>query len=396
MRTRAGFTVVELMIALTVGGIAIASLYTIGSASMRTFREQDRIATTQSSLRAAMAQVKRDFSRAGFLTTPNINQQAERCTPPIPGAPLNDTGTGLGRGRLAAISAYHQNVDRPKQLDPDDLNKWATVDDVMLMGNYATSGEYMGVIMDPNGLRLTIPFSTQSFTRDFTHWYDASGGSAGDCNERALSAAFTPGRLLRLHTLSEQNVYSPISKVGCDTANKVAVIEVSDPIPTECNATSGWASPVSTIRYYAADVPDEEGSRTTKNRVVTLRRTEMNPLDKTKILEVNEDGATRAVDDRAVLDFVVRFSVQFLMRQANQTNSMDFVPATEAMVQANPELVRGAIIEIAARTAEQEPDMTMLPDVRLPPFKVMKTRGAARTRALRAELLLPNIANKGY
>jgi hypothetical protein len=72
--------------------------------------------------------------------------------------------------------------------------------------------------------------------------------------------------------------------------------------------------------------------------------------------------------------------------------------APEADVQRNPEWIRGAIVELAARTAEHEPDMDVsLNTARLPPFRVLKNvQGAARTRALRAEMFLPNIAYEGY
>jgi hypothetical protein len=71
--------------------------------------------------------------------------------------------------------------------------------------------------------------------------------------------------------------------------------------------------------------------------------------------------------------------------------------ALETDVQDKPEFIRGAIIELAARTAEHEPDMDVtLNTARLPPFRVFKTQGAARTRSLRAELFLPNIAYEGY
>jgi hypothetical protein len=109
---------------------------------------------------------------------------------------------------------------------------------------------------------------------------------------------------------------------------------------------------------------------------------------------VRADGT--AVDDRAILDYVVRFTVDFIVRTTD-ANTISIVPATEAVVQANPEFVRGAIIELAARTAEHEPDMDVsLTTARLPPFRVFKTQGAARTRSLRAEIFIPNVALAKY
>ncbi|HET6339704.1 MAG TPA: prepilin-type N-terminal cleavage/methylation domain-containing protein, partial [Polyangiales bacterium] len=99
-RSQFGFTVVELMVSLCVGGIAISSLYAVGAASTRHFREQQRISTTQSSLRSAMNQIKRDFARAGYLATPNVAANGESCGV-APTAPVNDSSNALGRGKLA-------------------------------------------------------------------------------------------------------------------------------------------------------------------------------------------------------------------------------------------------------------------------------------------------------
>ena len=404
MRTRKsrslrGFTVVELMISLCVGGIAISSLYAVGAASTRHFREQQRISTTQSSLRSAMNQLKRDFARAGYLATPNASVNGEWCGS-APTAPLNDSNAALGQGRLAAISAFHKAVAIPESLDPDGLNStFAVVDDVILMGNYATSGEYMDVQIAPDQKTFTIPTTTQSFTRDFTNWYAADGKAAGACSDVALQTAFPTGRLVRVRNRADTNGFGQVARAVCSTATPTALIELKTQI-NGCNPTGGWISPINTIRYHVENAGDQEKSRVTigdVNRVSVLRRTEVDPSDKTKQLEVTESGVPRAVDDRAVLDYVVRFNVEFLMHANGAPRNMILTPAPEGNVQANPEFIRGAIIELAARTAEHEPDMDVsLSTARLPPFRVFRTQGAARTRSLRAELFLPNIAYEGY
>ncbi len=397
-RVTAGFTIVELMIALTVGGIAISSLYAVGAASTRNFREQNRISSTQSSLRAAMNQIKRDFQRAGYLATPNIELAGEWCMKGT--SPLHDDRVNQGYGQIAAISAFHNDVTPPDALDPDKLNKKSLVevDDVILMGNYATSGEYMGVIMAGDGKSLTIPTTTQGFRRDFAHWYTGGGGAVvGTCDQVALQTAFAPGRLVRIHTMPGLHAFTQVTASSCDAS--LAKIELKDAIPSgQCNATGGWVSPVSTIRYHVAEADKESESRLTEiNRVAVLRRTELDPNDKAKPLVINDGGTLRNADDRAVLDYAVRFNVEFLMRK-DADQQVNFVAATETAVRSTPERVRGVIVEIAARTAEHEPDMDNLlgASARLPPFRVLKTPGAARTRALKAELFLPNIALEGY
>jgi Tfp pilus assembly protein PilW len=400
MRTRRakhGFTVVELMVSLCVGGIAISSLYAVGAASTRHFREQQRISTTQSSLRSAMSQLKRDFSRAGYLATPNASVNGEFCGPRV-GSPLNSSSSVAGEGRIAGVSAFHKNVAKPTELDPDNLNeKLAVVDDVILMGNYATSGEYMKITMGNNLTSVFVPSTSQNFTRDFTNWYAQGGGAAGACNNAALQTAFPQGRLVRIRNTVNTSGYAQVAGATCVAGLPQAQISLQTQVQG-CNADSGWIAPVNTIRYHAVNAVDTgvESSRVRidkKNRVAQLRRTEMDPANKAKPLE-RADGTP--IDDRAILDYVVHFTVDFIVR-TNDPSTISIVPATEAAVQANPEYVRGAIIELAARTAEHEPDMDVKDTaMRWPPFRVFNTQGAARTRALRAEIFMPNIALPRY
>lgn len=403
MKTRArkpqGFTVVELMISLVVGGIAISSIYAVGAASTRNFREQARISTTQSSLRSAMNQLKRDFARAGYLGTPNASLNGEWCGS-APTAPLNDSSTAIGRGRLAAISAFNKSVALPTALDPDNLNpNVAAVDDVILMGNYATTGEYTGVTVSPTNTVFTIPTTSQSFTRDFTNWYAANGTAAGACSDVALQAAFPAGRLVRVRNLADTNGFGVVTQALCSTGVATASITVASAI-NNCNPTGGWISPINAIHYYTANATDaREVSRTaTTNRVVQLRRTEVDPSNKANPLQVTQAGVTRNVDDRVVLDYVVRFTVDFLLHANGAPRNVIVSPAAVTAVQANPEFARTAIIELAARTAEHEPGMDPTGNTsRFAPFRVLKdVTGAARTRALRAEVFMPNIAFEGY
>jgi prepilin-type N-terminal cleavage/methylation domain-containing protein len=386
-RSSAGFTLLEIMVALAVGGVALSSIYAVGAASTRHFREQGRISGAQTSLRSAMDQLKRDFQRAGFLATPNVRAPNEACG--LPGAPLDDTTGGANTGRLAAISSFTNNIARPTALDPDNYNTWATVDEVTLMGNYATSGEYMGITVSADGLTVQIPTQWQSFQRDFTEW---SGASAGQCNTTAFTAAFAVGRLVRIHTLTERNFFSTVASAQCPNAGP-AIVVLTTAIPAQCNANLGWIAPVNTIGYRVVNAADTEVSRSTVNRVALLRRTELLPTNKAQPLTLPGNGPR--VDDRAILDYVVSFDVQFLLR-GGAPSSVNFLPTTEANVDAFPERLRGVIIDLASRTTEQELEFD---SQSLPPglaFRVLNTRGGARVRRLHAELLLPNVAYRNY
>ena len=64
-RSQAGFTLVEMMIALLAGSFAIMAVYYLGGVSSRGFNEQSRVAESQMALRTAMEQLRRDISLMG-------------------------------------------------------------------------------------------------------------------------------------------------------------------------------------------------------------------------------------------------------------------------------------------------------------------------------------------
>lgn len=376
-----GFTLLEVMIALAVGGIALSSMYAVGSASTRHFRQQQRISATQTSLRAAMDILKRDFQRAGFMSTPNARMAGETCT----------LTQGIdGSNQLAAVAGYLKGVSKPESLDPSGLNvsSFYTVDQVWLTGNFATTGEYSGISIDADGRTITIPMSWQSFRRDFTDW---AGTTAGSCNAAAFQAAFPVGRLVRVHGLNERNFYSRVRSTVC-TGTTSATVVLEDDIPLHCNLNGGWIAPVNTMRYAVVDATGEERSRIGLNRVSVLRRTEVQPGARTQPLRLTL-GSEDPVEDRALLDYVVHFNVNFMLRRDDGTSIVTMMPFADTAVRANPERVRGVIIDLAARTAEHEPEYSA--DVAAAAFRVHDTAGAARVRRAHAELLLPNVAYRG-
>lgn len=385
-----GFTLVEIMVALTVGGIAIGSLYAVGSASTRHFRDQQRISAAQTSLRSAMDELKHDFQRAGYMSTPNSQVAGEACN-----TPANIDGPN---NRLAAVFWYAKNVAAPGKLDPKGMNVKPdgttpfTVDDVILTGNFATSGEYPNITIESDGVTIRVPMSWQSFRRDFTEW---TGTTAGDCNAAAFDQAFPPGRLVRLHSKTGSMFYSRVSRTSCagngrEGSSDFATVRLVDAVPTVCNMTGGWIAPVNAMHYSVVDATKEEDA--SDQRMTVLRRTEVQSnAHQTPLSSVGNNGTP--IEDRALLDYVVRFNVDFIMRATN-TPTMDYTLRPYSDFQSFPERIRGVVLHLAVRTSQPEPDFTsMVPDAM---FRVNSTGvGAARVRHARAELLLPNLASRG-
>jgi prepilin-type N-terminal cleavage/methylation domain-containing protein len=381
-----GFTLLEIMVSLTVGGIALGSIYAVGSASTRFFRDQQRISASQTSLRAAMATLKRDFQRAGFLSSPNTRYVGESCVEPLT----------VDSRWIGAVNGYVKNAPKPTRLDPDNLNSRAaeffTVDQVWLTGNFATSGEYPNINVSPDGFVVSVPMGWQSFQRDFSNW---TGANAANCDATAFQAAFPEDRLVRLHAQNGTFFYARVASTTCagDTTG-TATITLKDSVPTTCNMNGGWIAPVNTYFYRVVNAETSEDDA--QRRVTVLRRSEVMAENRNNLLTAQVGAERVNVEDRALLDYVVKFNVSFLgwFPGTGGVNRVSYVPMTQVEVVTNPHFVRGVILDVAVRTPQQEPDFTA--DVPTAAFKIWAgtNTGAARVRRMRAEMLMPNLANR--
>lgn len=379
---REGFTLVELMVALTIGGVALTAIYAVGSASSRHFREQQRVSSAQTALRMAVEQLKRDFARAGYLGSPNAALPAEVCSPPAGNA-------------VAAFVDYVDNDPAPPQIslaaatENDDSGE-VTFDRIVLMGNYSTSGEYV-LGASSTAQALAVSRFRHSFRRDFTNW------ETNQYDDARFAEAFIPGRKVRVHTASERMHFANITGYTAGGATVDPIVNID--VPAACDVTGGWVSPLNAIAYRAEAAAQDDLERLSGARgdvngpIAVLRRVEVSGTNYAQNLQAN--GVD--VDSRSVLDYVIGFNLTFRTSGGAPTGIV-WQP-TNTTVNNTPQQLRSVIIDVAVRTPEQEQGMWHIAGAPLRSFVVFPRTGtgavltgAARVRTARAEVFLPNIA----
>jgi prepilin-type N-terminal cleavage/methylation domain-containing protein len=395
---RAGFTLVELMVALVAGLIAIGAIYSVSGASARHFHEQQRIATTQMSLRMAMAQLRADVARAGLYGTGNSDHANAS----------NLTGCPSPSPRIQAVE-FRENPDGARFEDAYGDNG-IQFDRLRLVGNYSTSGGYMvSSASSANELRLQTAW--QGFRRDFMN---ADGTAVvGD----ALSAAFREGRYVHLRTLEETSVFTRISGTtvgGAPSAPDVR-IQVRDPLPVISPCMPGLGdgaivAPLSRIEYAVVD-PRVEGELAALRS--TMSESNEDALGLRPAVLVRREIPFDCVDDctpiagttRVVLEFAADFDVRFVVdTQPDPTASPDFQvlsgSAAEDALDPNdpgtfPERVRSVVVRLSARTPGTDPRFAFVERADGGPLTRFRAHpdapGAARVRTAEAEILLPNL-----
>lgn len=380
-RRAAGFTLLELMIASTAGALVVASLVYVSNASTSYFREQQRIANTQSSLRLAMDQIRRDFARAGFGATPNsLFPDYQPCQQV--GAPQ----------QIQAFQVF-DNITLAPLINPTgehSLDGQALQGDgVRLMGNYATSSEYTirGV---QAGLDVGVQTDSIAFARDFTSWV---AGPPYNVVPDLFNNAFLVGRLVRLRGTEGNRFFAYVA--GTAPNLNPPVVRLSAPLQPACSTLAGgMISPVSVLDYtlMAAAGPAANNNVAAAGINTQLVRQE---------IALNNNAQLANTFNQVVAEHVVNFNVE-LITNTNAVRTMPVVLATAVganAAAAPPERIFSAIVTLSVRTALPDPRFPWIaqdPGAELTRFRFNPAPDlrAARVRTARAEIFLPNIANE--
>lgn len=401
LRATAGFTLVELMVALVISGFVIGAMYSIGSASSRHFQVQHQVASMQSALRFAMIQVKRDIMRAGYLAAPVA---LNRCGA---GAPSSNVRFG-GDGWVAGVSSFRNNNDLGANLvDPTGNNaaNGFSHDEITLIGNYATSNEYQGVTMvGQNRLQLTIDPADISLGLLSDFGWDNGGVASLIVDQNRIQQVFPVNGLIRLRTKSGEYHFATLTGPALINGTNLDITFTPGITEAACLADmdDGWVSPLQIVRYGAAlSAPGTIASdRATDAAIPQLVRTQR--------LATNKDFVVPNSVSRVVLDYLAAFTLGFTMTAATgptqpdqyvigASGSRTFNPV---QVNQDPDLIRAIWLTLAVRAPSTDPGMRFFNCGNLQCFQIDREAGvggpAARVRTLRAEVFLPNIAYEGF
>lgn len=390
-KRRAGFTLVEMMVALSIGTVVVAAVFTIGGGSAHHFQEQQRVGVLQRSVREASDRIRRDIGRAGYLSvastlSPRVSMCRTPATPRTVQAIWLDDTDSTAASALAAINGGQNGV---------------SADRLRLSGNYATSDAYLVRSINNTGTMLWLQTQNwQAFQRSFV--VTTAGGQVVDT--AGYLNAFRRGRMLHIETRTHQHFLVDITGSSIDSGGTSATVSISPGLGNNNPCIEGLlegavVAPVSQIEYALEPAP--AGSNLApRSLAVTGPNTQLvrREIDMTS-------GTEMAGTRRVVLDYAVDFNVELIIdTNLTPTNPPSLVrragAQAEASAQGSPWQVRSAIVSIAGRSATQDsrfPWPTTWASGRpsgapLNRYRVFSDRqGAARVRSLTTEIVMPNL-----
>ncbi len=366
------------------------AVFTLGGASARHFQEQQRIGTTQRSVRMAMDRLRRDIARAGYLSVPDTRSNFVRMCP-MPATPRRvqaiwfQNDDPVGAAALGAINGSQNGV---------------SADKLRLTGNYATADQYLVRSMNTSGNMIYLQTDWLGFRRSFV----TTNGGTSTVNVNRFNDVFQAGRMLHIESPNGYHYVVRITSSFTNSTGIMAYVTVSPGLGADNPCLPGLGrgavvSPISEIEYYVAQ-PTGTSNLIPRNQDVTgantvLFRHELNMANQTELA-----GSARPVLEYAVdfnLDFVIDTNLNRTLPPilARQTGAL-----AQSTVQNNAWQVRSVIASLAARTPEQDRRFPW-PDIwaggrpataPLNRYRVFPGRdGAARVRQLRTEIQMPNL-----
>jgi hypothetical protein len=158
---RRGFTVAELMIAVTAGLAVSAAAYMLSKTSLDVFQSEARMNAAQFSGMMGMNRLTADIKRAGFQTTLEVARDPSVCARPPAGGSLSTLLNAVrvrdGVANAAGYSAVQLGLNAPLyDMPPAFAFNNRDPDHLVLSGNFASSSNFRVSAVNTTEIRLDV------------------------------------------------------------------------------------------------------------------------------------------------------------------------------------------------------------------------------------------------
>jgi hypothetical protein len=175
-----GFTLVELMVALSGGLFLSMMVFALSRDTSRFYQRENRLAGAVLAGMSGFERLKADIARAGYLTTPNIQRDPRVCMRPVLGWPA----------QLASMSSLRINPDTPAG-NAAIAGAGLTPDQIVLAGSYAVTDRFAIASVAGNTIFLQMNRGPMARLGYLNPALGVPGQTA------LLASVFPPGRVIR-------------------------------------------------------------------------------------------------------------------------------------------------------------------------------------------------------
>lgn len=242
-RHRRGFTLVELMVAVS-GGLFIAvAVFALASDASRFYKRESRAADATLGGMIGFERLRADIARAGFLATPNVRRDPRLC-----GDPVGDASWPAELKRMASLRIVPGGSPANATLAANGL----TPDSLVLYGNYAGIDQLPVWNVANNGGTYSI------YLQQMTGALGRLGYSTSTDQVALLQSIFGAGRALRIQDQAGEVQFGTIQSVVGGAQPQVILsltpgLRFRQGTGNNCglkgNVTGAVVNPVNIVRY---------------------------------------------------------------------------------------------------------------------------------------------------
>lgn len=379
-----GFTLVELMVALSGGLFLSAVVFALSRDTTRFYQQETRVASATLAGLVGFERLKADIQRAGYLSTPNVQTDPRvRVRPNAMSPAALQTLASLritpNVPNLTGNAAFAANASAGQTLTPDQI---------VLSGSYVVADEFS--IAQTDGTDVYIQENSPSMGR-------LGYIGAPVATKNALMAnVFAVNRIVRVVDRGGFSQFSTISAVQGSPPR----VTLATPITVlEGNATGSSINVVNLIRYQIRDLQADADPRWAP--LFTASAGAPGEAVRTELVreELNAAGTVIAGSSDIVAEYAVVLDL---------TVSGQLVAGTSGLVRSNPgdgnfttffaasgvgdrpQGVRSVRVRLGVRSREADRPANISGGNAVYRFKVGTNDGWARVRNFQADVALPN------
>ncbi len=356
----AGFTLVELMVALTGGLFISLAVFALARDSGRFYQREARLANATISGLIGFQRLRADLARAGFLSTPNVF----RDTNNVCGAP--DASWPVGLRNLASIQLSTPAVKYAQ------LTANGRTPPVMTLAGSYSSPDVFGAKIVPNGNNVDLVLSVIEGASALRRL-----GNTGMPSTPVMQAAFPSLRALRIVHNGKQYYGQIVSAVGgalpTVTINSQPPIQFHDgnPVCGMREITSGNAVPainvVNFIQYAVRPLQTATAITGYQNALGNSGNApgEVGRTELTRV-ELNLNGQPIEGTEEIVAEYAVDLNLQLIAITSpiNTEPTLGLVSPGDALYDTltgpvfgtgnTPELIRSVRVRLGVRSREAD------------------------------------------
>jgi len=404
-RGRAGFTLVELMVALTGGLFISLAVFALARDSGRFYQRETRLANATVSGLIGFERLRADLGRAGFLSSPNVFRDPRLCGSPDGTWPL--ALRNLASIQLTTPAASYAALTANGRTPPV----------ITLAGSYSSPDVY-GAKVVPSGNTVIFELSTK----------EAAGalrrlGSSAMPDTLTMQAAFPTEHALRIVQNGKQYYGQIVGAAGgaqpTVTINTQPAIQFRSGSPIGCGLSdvvgSGASTPaINVVNFiqYAVRPPQTPLAIAGYQNLFTNSADAPGEAGRTELTRVELNINGQAIDgtEEIVAEYAVDLNLQ-LTAVTSTTGCCDpnlgllsptdplFPTFTGAVFNTlnTPELIRSVRVRLGVRSREADRTATVANPANQGMFRFNIGSGTAETfarvRTFQADVVLHNQAD---